>query len=203
MGDFLMRRNWLVGCLMFISGECGMTDFILSAISEFPDWISSFYVILGGLPYWLITVIMAAIPVTEARVSVPVAMFVFEMSVWSAMFFSLIGVLIPAVTLPLILERVEAPCRRSWPICDKFFSWLTLHVEKKYTERYRTLGLIGLLLFVTIPLPVTGVWTGSFAAWLFRMPRKKAFLAVLIGAILSILIIAGLYQGVFEIFGWI
>ena len=45
------------------------------------------------------------------------------------------------------------------------------------------------MLFVMIPLPVTGAYTGSFAAWLFNIPKKKAFLSVVLGVVISGIIV--------------
>ena len=50
-------------------------------------------------------------------------------------------------------------------------------------------GFWGLMLFVLIPLPLTGAYMGSVAAWIFQLPRKKAFASVAIGIMLSGLIV--------------
>ena len=60
--------------------------------------------------------------------------------------------------------------------------WLANHVSSE------TLELIGLYLFVALPLPGTGAWTGSAVATLFEMPRGKSFLAILLGNFTACLI---------------
>ncbi|HIB85266.1 MAG TPA: ligand-binding protein SH3, partial [Chromatiaceae bacterium] len=51
-----------------------------------------------------------------------------------------------------------------------------------YIDKY---GFWGLMVFVMIPLPVTGAYTGSFAAWIFGVKRRKAFLAVSLGVLIA------------------
>ena len=68
---------------------------------------------------------------------------------------------------------------------DKFIIKTRFKVGKKI-EKY---GFWGLMIFVMIPLPVTGAYTGSFAAWLFNIPKKKAFLAVSLGVIMAGIIV--------------
>jgi len=61
-------------------------------------------------------------------------------------------------------------------------------VRKKahpYVEKW---GFLGLVVFVAIPLPGTGVWTGSLAAYIFGIEKRKAISALIIGGLLSIMI---------------
>ena len=89
---------------------------------------------------------------------------------------------------------------------DRFFSrfaWarkLIEHVHKrgsKYVEKY---GILGLAVFVGIPLPVTGVWTGTGAAWLLGLDWKRSFLAICLGVLISTAIVSiislGLINGI-------
>ena len=62
-------------------------------------------------------------------------------------------------------------------------------------------GAWGLLVFVAIPLPGTGVWSGSLAAALLDMRFKWAFPAILVGNIIAAVIIMGLSNEAFKLFG--
>ena len=84
---------------------------------------------------------------------------------------------------------------------DRFFSrfgWarkLIDHVHRKggrYVERY---GIIGLAVFVGIPLPVTGAWTGTAAAWLMGLEWKRSFLAICLGVAIATTIVSVLTLG--------
>jgi uncharacterized membrane protein len=81
-----------------------------------------------------------------------------------------------------------------------FFSKISLfkHYLKKqkrakpYIEKY---GPFGLLLFVAIPLPMTGAYTASLISWLFGIEWKKAFLVVVLGVFIAGMIILGISLG--------
>ena len=73
--------------------------------------------------------------------------------------------------------------------------WLSRHVSAD------TLELIGLYVFVALPLPGTGVWTGSAIATLFEMPRLKSGLVILLGNATACLITTLTATGVLHIFG--
>ena len=68
---------------------------------------------------------------------------------------------------------------------DKF----VIKTREKLNDKIKKYGFWGLMLFVMIPLPVTGAYTGSFAAWLFNIPKKKAFLSVVLGVVISGIIV--------------
>lgn len=153
--------------------------------------------LLRGLPAELTTLIIASLPIAEVRLAVPVALEVFELPVWKAATLSFIGSVIPAIVLPTVLAPLEKPCRESFAWCDSMFNWVTRRVERRYTERYRAYGALGLIIFIAIPLPVTGVWTGSLASWIFHIPKRWAIPAITIGTGISTIIVTLTWMGVF------
>ncbi|MEM7826598.1 MAG: small multi-drug export protein [Candidatus Aenigmatarchaeota archaeon] len=68
--------------------------------------------------------------------------------------------------------------------------------SKDKIEKY---GIIGLALFVAVPFPFTGAWTGSVLAWLLRLEWKKSFLAILLGVIIAGAIVSILSLGIFNL----
>ena len=81
----------------------------------------------------------------------------------------------------------------------KIFDIVVHRVRKKVTKYVEKWGFIGLLLFVSIPLPGSGAWSGVLGAWLFAMDRKKSMIGiaagVLIAGILVSLAMAGIVNG--------
>ena len=78
--------------------------------------------------------------------------------------------------------------------------WVAKRAKKGSKEKLEKYGYIGLTLFVMIPLPGTGVYAGTIAAYIFKMDRKKAFVANTIGITISSLIVWGatlLGRGIF------
>lgn len=150
-----------------------------------------------GWPPEVVTMIVAALPIVEVRGAVPLALEVLGLPAWRGALAAFVGSALPAVVLPLVLERFEAPCRRYLPVCRRLFDWTGAHVERRYTERYRALGFIGLALFVAVPLPMTGVWTGALAAWILRMEKRYAIPALILGTGMATIVVTLATLGVF------
>ena len=72
---------------------------------------------------------------------------------------------------------------------DRFFNWL---YERTYKKRKNVMkyGAIGLSLFVAIPLPITGAWTGSMAAIVFNIKPKYALPAIFLGVIIAGIVVS-------------
>lgn len=153
------------------------------------DTIFSF---LSGLPMNWIVFFASAIPVTELRAAIPFGI-AGGMSPLSAWFWGVLGNLLP---IPFILFL--------WPLIYKIFDKIPftrgiLHrFVDKAREKGKTIekkGTIGLTLFVGIPLPVTGVWTGSLISFLLNLSPLHATLALTFGAMISGTIVTALTMG--------
>lgn len=144
----------------------------------------------------LIVVLIAMLPLAELRVSIPIAIYAFELDPFTAFYLSVIGNMIPVIPLLLFLEPVSNYLRR-WRIGDIFFTWLFERTQHKHNDNFEKYGSIGLAIFVGIPLPVTGAWTGCAAAFVFGFKFKNAFLAILAGVIIAGAVVTTLtYMGI-------
>ncbi|NQX85481.1 MAG: small multi-drug export protein [Flavobacteriaceae bacterium] len=76
-----------------------------------------------------------------------------------------------------------------WRFYKKSAIWVAKRAKKGTGSKIKKYGFWGLLLFVMIPVPGTGVYAGSIATYLFNIPKKKAFIANSIGITLSSIII--------------
>ena len=92
---------------------------------------------------------------------------------------------------------MEKALRRYGPF-DRFFCWLFARTRRKagVVERY---GAFGLVLFVAVPLPVTGAWTGVVAAYLFDVPARRAAPAILLGICIAGVVVTLAVQGVIRL----
>ena len=83
----------------------------------------------------------------------------------------------------------------------KISDWIDKKVEKN-REKIEKFGFWGLVLFVGIPLPGTGAWTGCLVASVLEMDKKKSFIAAMIGvfmaSIIMMLISFGLLRGIIQ-----
>ncbi len=139
----------------------------------------------------LVIIFVAALPVFELRGSIPLALFTFGFDPLTAFLLSVIGNMIPVIPLLLYLEPVSNYLRR-WRIGDIFFTWLFERTHRKHSAEFEKYGSIGLAIFVGIPLPATGAWTGCAAAFIFGFKFKNAFLAILAGVIIAGAIVTAL-----------
>lgn len=148
----------------------------------------------------IIIFIISMVPILELRGGLLAAGPAFlDIPTWRAIPICLIGNLIPIPFIPWLIRPIFAWLRRT-----KLFRPLVEKLEKKamsksgQIEKYEFWGLV---LFVGIPLPGTGAWTGALISALLDIDWKKAFLAILLGVclasvimyILSYVLIGGIF----------
>ena len=68
---------------------------------------------------------------------------------------------------------------------SRLYRWFRDRTERRYSKRFSLLGAFALISFVAIPLPITGAWTGTFAAHIFGIPSKKALPLIFAGVIIA------------------
>ena len=143
---------------------------------------------LASVPHWLAVMIMGALPITELRGSIPVAMGIYGMGPTEAYFLSVLGNLIPVIPLLLFLDPVSKYLRR-YRFFDSFFTWLFSRTRRNNSESFEKYGLLALTVFVAIPLPATGAWTGCAAAFVFGIKFKHSFPAIAAGVMIAGIIV--------------
>jgi len=127
----------------------------------------------------LSTVFIAMLPISELRGAIPYALGS-GLGWQQAFFWAVLGNAIPVAPLLLFLEPISTFLSRRFPVFQRFFLWLFARTRRRgrVVERYEALGLA---IFVAIPLPVTGAWTGTVAAFLFGIRFRYALPAILVG----------------------
>ena len=142
---------------------------------------------------------IAASPIAELRVAIPWAIVGQGFPWYYALLFALIGNMLP---VPFILLFLDTAARYLSKIkfFERILNWLFEYTRRKgkLIERYER---IGLALFVAIPLPITGAWTGSLLAVLFGMKFKHAILSIFIGVLIAGIIVTCLSMLGVTIFG--
>ncbi|HEX37972.1 MAG TPA: hypothetical protein ENG70_03830 [Candidatus Cloacimonetes bacterium] len=142
----------------------------------------------------LIVMSLAMLPIFELRGTIPWAIHHYKMPWYKAYLLGVAGNFIPIPIILLILKFGLDLLSRV-PLFNKFFVWLFARTRKKGSliKKYESFGLI---LFVMIPLPITGAWTGSIAAYIFGIKFFPALLCILIGICL-----AGIIVTILSLFG--
>jgi uncharacterized membrane protein len=154
---------------------------------------------LSGVSPKLMTVVIAALPISELRGAIPYAIFEGKMSWQAAYPLAVLGNFIPVIPILLLLGSVSNWLMR-YRLWNKFFTWLFNRTRRrgKVVERFEALGLI---LFVAIPLPITGAWTGCVAAFIFKIPLRLAIPAILCGILIAGVVVTLASLGVISFWG--
>ena len=144
---------------------------------------------LKDVPKEYIVMLVGALPISELRGAIPLTLS-FGMPLGKAFWLSVLGNSIPVAPALFLLEPVSNRLRR-FKIWSRFFDWLFERTKKKAdtVQKYEALGLA---IFVAIPLPMTGAWSGVVAASLFKIRFRYAFIAILAGVIGAGLIVSAL-----------
>lgn len=161
---------------------------------------------MKNTPGELVMMLLSAIPLTELRASIPVAYTVMAdqwcWPWWKIYLLAVAGNMLPVPFILMLLGPVSRWLSR-WKLFDRFFTWLFERSRKKvgsHIERYEALGLAA---FVAIPLPVTGAWTGSVAAFVFGIPKKLAIPSIFLGVLAAGAIITLIMNGVLSGLGFL
>lgn len=146
----------------------------------------------------LVTFIVSLLPVVELRGAIPVGVGL-GLHPWMAMLISIVGNLLPVPFIILFIRRIFAWMRKKSPKLEKLVEKLESRAEKKKDAVLRW-QFFGLVIFVAIPLPGTGAWTGALIAALMDMRLKSALPSIIIGVVIAGLLVTGITFGFTEIF---
>lgn len=142
------------------------------------------------LPDWLEVFIISAIPIVELRGAIPWGTLVLHMPYLQVFLLSWLGSIIPAPFILLFLPAI-LKWMRGTKVFGPFANWLHTRGMKK-SEKITQYKFWGLMIFVAIPLPGTGVWTGCLAASLIEMDFKRGMLSVILGSAIAGVIVTTL-----------
>ena len=142
--------------------------------------------------------LISALPISELRGAIPIALTVYQMPVVQAYLFAILGNIIPVIFLLLYLGHFSDFLRK-WKCFDLFFTWLFKRTQR-HEDRYEKYGALFLLFFVAVPLPITGAWTGCAAAFVFGIRFKYAFPTITSGVMIAGLIVSLASLGLINIF---
>jgi len=149
--------------------------------------------------------ILAMTPIGELRLSIPMGMAYYHLPTLWVFLVSVAGNFLPAFFLLLFLNKVSPYLsKKSKLFCD-FFGWCENRAKNNHSEKLKSYGAVGLALFIAVPLPITGAWSGALLATIMNLPLKKSIPAVLsgiigAGTIVTILMMLGINME--KYFGW-
>ena len=148
---------------------------------------------LSGLPDELVCFIISMVPVIELRGGLIIAA-IKGIPLFKAIGICIAGNIIPVPFILLLITPIF-----TWLKKTKLFKPIVEKLENKSmgkSEKIKKYEFIGLVLFVGIPLPGTGAWTGSLIASLLNIKFKKAFPAVILGLLMATVIMCLISYGI-------
>ena len=152
------------------------------------------------LKKYILVFLVSMVPIVELRGAIPFAV-ARGLDLLPSYIIAIIGNMIPVPFIYLFARKV-LNWGKDKKIIGKFFTWILNKGEKagKKIENKSKYGIyVALMLFVGIPLPGTGAWTGTLAASILNMDFKKTTIFVMLGVLLAGLIMMGLSYGIFEL----
>ncbi len=137
--------------------------------------------------------IVSMIPLIELRGSVIVGT-AFGLPWLNVLLLSIVGNIIP-IPFILIFGKKLIAWMKTLPMLSRLTHWYEKHLLSK-SDTIQKVAFVGLWLFVGVPLPGTGAWSGSVIASLLEVPPKKSFPAVLLGILTAGIIMTVASRGV-------
>lgn len=131
--------------------------------------------------------LLSAVPIVEQRGAIPLGINVYDLNPALVFLVSFLGSMLPAPFILLLFNKIF-----EWMKKYKFFSKINEFIEKKIEKNSAKLQKyeeIGLITFIAIPLPTTGVWTGSAVAAFLKLNFKKSMFCAAVGALISAFIL--------------
>lgn len=143
------------------------------------------------------TFFISMVPVVELRLGLPYGI-ALGLDYPLALAAALLGNMFPVPFIIVYIQRIFAWIRRHWGVLNNVITRLENKAHLK-GETVRKYGPLGLLIFVAIPLPGTGAWTGALVAALLNMRLKSAVPSILLGVCIAASIMTALTFGAIHI----
>lgn len=145
----------------------------------------------------LIVFIISILPILELRGGL-IAASLLNVSPLTGYIVSIIGNTLPVPFILLFINKILDWMRKSkikW--MNKLSKWLDKKA-RKHKDSIEKYGYLGLTLFVGVPLPGTGAWTGCLAASVLNMDKKKSFISIMLGIIMASIIMMLISYGLLK-----
>jgi len=151
------------------------------------------------LPPPLAVFLVAMLPIFELRGAIPLG---YALGMGNALVIYAVacaGNFVPVLPILLLLGPAERHLRR-FRTMDRLLDWVFRRTVSRSAviQKYESLGLI---LFVAIPAPMTGAWTGAVAAYLFKLPLRMAVPCIILGILIAGVVVTLVSQGVISLWG--
>jgi len=155
-------------------------------------------------------------PINELRGTIPIAIMLFNLAPVKVFFLACIGNILPIVFLLWFWKYLSENWASRNKLIDRFLKWIFLRTRKRFyknlprsarknlvtrsarNKKYAVWVDLGLILLVAIPLPFTGAWTGSIAAFIFGISYGRSLGLISIGVLIAGIIVTMITTGIYS-----
>jgi len=141
---------------------------------------------------------LSLLPISELRGGIPYAV-ASDIHIIIAYIVCVLSNILVIPILYIFLETLHKPLYRIKPYRYIFDKWV-VRTREKAERQVGKYGYWGVMLFVAIPLPVTGAYTGTLAAWLLNLEKRKSFWYLALGVVIAGIIVSVVTLTGIEIF---
>ena len=138
----------------------------------------------------IIVFIVGALPVFELRGAIPLGVFGYGLSPLEAYIFAVLGNFLVVLPLLWFWSHMVHFLAEHIPLVRRLRDWVFDRTRRRHGKKFETFAGLALFLLVAIPLPMTGAWTGTVAAYLFDIPFRKAVLSIGLGILVAGLLVS-------------
>src|SRR3989344_6512407 len=125
-------------------------------------------------------IVLGALPISEVRGAIPTAIFAYQFPTWKAYILAVVGNIIAGLSVFIVLKYLSEFIISKSEHTKNFITWLFEYTKKRHSRHFHHYKYITLALFIFIamPLPLTGAWSGAIAAVIFGIPPRAAALTI-------------------------
>jgi uncharacterized membrane protein len=129
--------------------------------------------------------VVAMTPVGELRAAIPYGVLELRAPWLPVLLIAIVGNIVPVIVMLPLMNRISALLElRPNPI-GRLLQWRVNRLQTVHQERFLRWGAPALILLVALPLPMTGAWTGTLAAWIFKIPFRTAVPIIALGVVMA------------------
>lgn len=155
-----------------------------------------------GFPAWLAVVLITLIPALELRASIPYGVLATSLPLWQVLLLAIATNWLIAPLVYVLLKLLLKLLLR-WPWFNRVWERYSQRVLKRIHASVETWGSWGLAMFIGIPLPGTGVYTGAVGAYLLGMSMRRFLLVALAGVLIAGVIVTVIVATGSQAFAWL
>jgi uncharacterized membrane protein len=146
--------------------------------------------------------LLCLLPIAELRGGIPYAYFQSQIPIVPAYIMCVVTNAFVGPLVYFFLSTIHKLLIK-WDAYKKFFERVVERTRGKIHKKVEKYGVLGITLFVAIPLPITGAYTGALGAWILGISKLKTFLAVTLGVIIAGIIVSLVVLGGEQFFGFL